>query len=39
MRLERLDRLQAAGYRCLDATDLKPIRRDALGFEENMLCV
>jgi FkbM family methyltransferase len=34
-----IDRLEAAGYRCLDATDLKPIRRDALGFEENMLCV
>jgi FkbM family methyltransferase len=34
-----IDRLEAAGYRCLDAADLKPIRRDALGFEENMLCV
>jgi len=34
-----IDRLQAAGYRCLDATDLKPIRRHALGFEENMPCV
>jgi FkbM family methyltransferase len=34
-----IDRLQAVGYRCLDATDLRPIRRDALGFEENMLCV
>jgi FkbM family methyltransferase len=34
-----IDRLESAGYRCLDATDFKPIRRDALGFEENMLCV
>jgi FkbM family methyltransferase len=34
-----IDRLQAIGYRCLDATDLRPIRRNALGFEENMLCV
>jgi len=34
-----IDRLQAIGYRCLDAADLRPIRRDALGFEENMLCV
>jgi FkbM family methyltransferase len=34
-----IDRLQALGYRCLDAADLRPIRRDALGFEENMLCV
>jgi FkbM family methyltransferase len=34
-----IDRLQAIGYRCLDAADLRPVRRDALGFEENMLCV
>jgi hypothetical protein len=34
-----IDRLQAVGYRCLDAANLRPIRRDALGFEENMLCV
>jgi FkbM family methyltransferase len=34
-----IDRLQAIGYRCLDAADLRPIRRNALGFEENMLCV
>lgn len=34
-----IDRLQAVGYRCLDAADLRPIRRDALGFEENMLCI
>jgi FkbM family methyltransferase len=34
-----IDRLQAIGYRCLDAADLRPVRRDALGFEENMLCI
>jgi FkbM family methyltransferase len=34
-----IDRLQAIGYRCLDAANLRPVRRDALGFEENMLCV
>jgi FkbM family methyltransferase len=32
-------RLERAGYRCLNATDLKPIDRTALGFEENILCV
>ncbi|HEY1546088.1 MAG TPA: FkbM family methyltransferase [Xanthobacteraceae bacterium] len=34
-----IDRLELSGYRCLDATDLKPVRRHALGFEENILCV
>jgi FkbM family methyltransferase len=34
-----IDRLQAIGYQCLDAADLRPIRRNTLGFEENMLCV
>jgi FkbM family methyltransferase len=34
-----IDRLQAVGYRCLDATDLRPVRRNALGFEENILCI
>jgi FkbM family methyltransferase len=32
-------RLEDNGYRCLDATNLRPIDRDALGFEENILCV
>jgi FkbM family methyltransferase len=32
-------RLERAGYRCLDATDLKPIDRTSLGFEENILCL
>jgi FkbM family methyltransferase len=32
-------RLERAGYRCLNATDLKPIDPTALGFEENILCV
>lgn len=32
-------RLEAHGYRCLDATNLRPIDRDKLGFEENIVCV
>ena len=32
-------RLEDAGYRCLNAANLKPIDRTALGFEENILCV
>ena len=32
-------RLEACGYRCLDATNLRPVDRDALGFEENILCI
>ncbi len=32
-------RLEGHGYRCLDATTLHPIDVDALGFEENLLCV
>ena len=32
-------RLQKHGYRCLDATHLRPIDPDALGFEENLLCL
>lgn len=32
-------RLEDAGYRCLDAASLKPIKKEALGFEENILCV
>jgi FkbM family methyltransferase len=32
-------RLEGAGYRCLNATDLKPIDPTALGFEENILCL
>lgn len=32
-------RLEESGYRCLDATHLRPIDRDTLGFEENILCV
>jgi FkbM family methyltransferase len=34
-----IERLEACGYRCLDATNLRPIDRDALGFEENILCI
>jgi FkbM family methyltransferase len=34
-----IERLEHCGYRCLDATHLRPIDRDALGFEENILCV
>jgi FkbM family methyltransferase len=32
-------RLERYGYRCLDAASLKPIDKDALGFEENIVCV
>jgi FkbM family methyltransferase len=32
-------RLERAGYRCLNATNLKPIDPTALGFEENIICV
>lgn len=32
-------RLERVGYRCLDATNLKPIDKETLGFEENILCV
>jgi len=32
-------RLEGAGYRCVNAMDLKPIDRTTLGFEENILCV
>lgn len=31
--------LETCGYRCLDATNLRPVDRDALGFEENILCL
>jgi FkbM family methyltransferase len=31
-------RLEDAGYRCVDAMDLKPIDRTALNYEENILC-
>ena len=34
-----IERLEDCGYRCLDATHLRPIDRDALGFEENILCL
>lgn len=34
-----IERLASAGYRCLNATDLRPINPNALGFEENILCV
>ena len=33
-----IERLEACGYQCLDATHLRPINRDALGFEENIFC-
>lgn len=32
-------RLRACGYRCLDATWLRPIDGATLGFEENILCL
>ena len=32
-------RLEDRGYHCLDATHLRPIDRDRLGFEENILCL
>lgn len=32
-------RLERSGYRCLNAANLKPIDRDTLGFEENILCL
>jgi FkbM family methyltransferase len=35
---EIIERLEAHGYRCLDATHLRPVDRDALGFEENIFC-
>jgi FkbM family methyltransferase len=34
-----IERLEDCGYRCLDATNLRPINRDTLGFEENILCL
>jgi FkbM family methyltransferase len=34
-----IERLEDRGYRCLDATHLRPIDRNALGFEENILCL
>jgi FkbM family methyltransferase len=34
-----IERLEDCGYRCLDATHLRPINRDTLGFEENILCL
>lgn len=34
-----ISRLEDAGYRCLDATNLRPIRSDSLGFEENIFCI
>lgn len=34
-----VERLHDAGYRCLDATSLKPIDTAAMAFEENILCV
>lgn len=33
-----IERLEACGYRCFDATHLRPVRREALGFEENIFC-
>jgi FkbM family methyltransferase len=33
-----IERLEACGYQCLDATHLRPVDRDALGFEENLFC-
>jgi FkbM family methyltransferase len=34
-----IEQLETAGYQCLNATNLRPIDRNALGFEENILCV
>ncbi|MBN9000194.1 MAG: FkbM family methyltransferase [Rhizobiales bacterium] len=34
-----VDRLRAAGYRCLDAASMKPIDPERMAFEENILCV
>lgn len=34
-----VERLKDHGYRCLDATHLRPIDTSALGFEENILCL
>jgi len=34
-----IERLEDCGYRCLDATNLRPINRNTLGFEENILCL
>jgi FkbM family methyltransferase len=34
-----IERLENYGYRCLDATHLRPIDRNSLGFEENILCL
>jgi FkbM family methyltransferase len=34
-----IEKLQSFGYRCLNATNLRPIDKAALGFEENVLCV
>ena len=34
-----IERLERYGYSCLDATQLRPMRDGALGFEENIFCV
>lgn len=34
-----IGRLEACGYRCLDATTLKPIDTARMHFEENIICV
>jgi FkbM family methyltransferase len=34
-----IERLERYGYSCLDATQLRPMRAGALGFEENIFCV
>jgi FkbM family methyltransferase len=33
-----IERLEGCGYCCLDATHLRPVDRNALGFEENIFC-
>jgi FkbM family methyltransferase len=34
-----ISRLERCGYRCMDALTFKPIDRNKLGFEENIICV
>ncbi len=34
-----ISRLEQCGYRCLDALTFRPIDRNRLGFEENIICV
>ena len=34
-----VEKLSAFGYRCLDATSIRPVQPENFGFEENLICV